>query len=211
MNRLRAFTLHELLICVAVIALLMAILLPVYTQAREKSRQSSCQVSIRQVWLSMRMYVEDNNDCWPSLRAYEVWHKTHPNLQSCPIMANEPRIAGIEGYGYNTHVGQRFVPTNPAGPDTALGVEDSFIPFPATTVCLCETRAILPWQSGFFPREDKPEGAWVRHHGGANYAFVDGHVKWYTPLAVLPGDNRIGNDGQHPSFTVVPARRSIAH
>jgi prepilin-type processing-associated H-X9-DG protein len=32
-----------------------------------------------------------------------------------------------------------------------------------------------------------PSGAWaVRHNGGANYAFIDGHGKWLKPDNIDP-------------------------
>ncbi len=44
-----------------------------------------------------------------------------------------------------------------------------------------------------------------RHSGGANYSFMDGHVKWLKPEAVrapcgLTYSTVFGNDGTHPDF-----------
>ena len=40
----------------------------------------------------------------------------------------------------------------------------------------------------------------LRHNGGCNYAFVDGHVHWYTPTQVL--NSTKANDGTQPSFAL---------
>jgi prepilin-type N-terminal cleavage/methylation domain-containing protein/prepilin-type processing-associated H-X9-DG protein len=60
-----AFTLIELLIVIAIIAILAAILFPVFAQAREKARQTSCLSNIKQQGLAVLMYVQDNDESFP--------------------------------------------------------------------------------------------------------------------------------------------------
>jgi len=43
----------------------------------------------------------------------------------------------------------------------------------------------------------------VRHNGGANYIFGDGHVKWYKPIATLVPTNRWVRDT--PALSALPA------
>lgn len=57
----RAFTLIELLVVITIIAILAAILFPVFAQAREKARQTSCLSNEKQLGLAARMYMEDND------------------------------------------------------------------------------------------------------------------------------------------------------
>jgi len=61
----RAFTLVEVLVVVAVISILIAILLPVCTSAREKARQATCTNNMRQIGTAMMMYAADNAQCLP--------------------------------------------------------------------------------------------------------------------------------------------------
>lgn len=58
----RAFTLIELLTVIAIIALLAAILFPVFAQAREKARQTQCLSNLKQIGVALTMYRE-NYDC----------------------------------------------------------------------------------------------------------------------------------------------------
>ncbi len=57
----KAFTLIELLVVIAIIALLVAILFPVFAQAREKARQTACMSNERQIALAAMQYMQDND------------------------------------------------------------------------------------------------------------------------------------------------------
>jgi prepilin-type N-terminal cleavage/methylation domain-containing protein len=60
------FTLIELLVVIAVISILAAVLLPVFSQAREKARQIVCVSNLRQLGLGFTLYTEDNDDTYPN-------------------------------------------------------------------------------------------------------------------------------------------------
>lgn len=61
MKRHRAFTLVELLVVVAIIAILIAILLPGLGKARAVSRRSACLTRVRGLTQAMQMYIADFN------------------------------------------------------------------------------------------------------------------------------------------------------
>ena len=66
-GRLRtyAFTLVELLVTIAIIALLAALLLPVLASGKSKAHQTECAGNLRQWGLAYRMYADDNQDSLP--------------------------------------------------------------------------------------------------------------------------------------------------
>jgi prepilin-type processing-associated H-X9-DG protein len=55
-----------LLVVIAIIAILAAILMPVFAQAREKSRSASCQSNLKQIGLAIRMYTQDFDEKLPA-------------------------------------------------------------------------------------------------------------------------------------------------
>jgi prepilin-type N-terminal cleavage/methylation domain-containing protein len=57
-----AFTLIELLIVIAIIAILAAILFPVFATAREKARQTACTSNLKQVGLALLQYSQDYDE-----------------------------------------------------------------------------------------------------------------------------------------------------
>jgi len=61
----RGFTLVELLVVVAIIALLMSLLLPTMTRAREQSRLTVCGSNLRQLGLAVTAYAHANRDRIP--------------------------------------------------------------------------------------------------------------------------------------------------
>lgn len=64
-TKIRAFTLIELLIVIAIITIIAAILFPVFAEAREKARQTTCSNNLKQIGIAIMQYVEDNDDLMP--------------------------------------------------------------------------------------------------------------------------------------------------
>ena len=56
-----AFTLIEILVVIGVVSLLLGILLPALTAAKQKSKQLVCQSNLRQLALAVNCYADDNN------------------------------------------------------------------------------------------------------------------------------------------------------
>jgi prepilin-type N-terminal cleavage/methylation domain-containing protein/prepilin-type processing-associated H-X9-DG protein len=75
----RLFTLIELLVVIAIIAILASLLLPALQKAQDKGRQIVCMANLRQLGLSMNMYVGDFDGNLPYSR-YKVADSTWANV-----------------------------------------------------------------------------------------------------------------------------------
>ena len=58
----RGFTLTEMLTVIAIMAILMALLFPVFSTSREKARQNACLTNLKQIGTALTAYAQDYDD-----------------------------------------------------------------------------------------------------------------------------------------------------
>jgi len=82
---LTGFTLVELLVVIAIIVLLVAMILPTLTMVRELAFRASCSSNVRQHFIALRMYANENGGRLPQDRYLPVFPGMMPWLWDVPI------------------------------------------------------------------------------------------------------------------------------
>ena len=92
----RAFTLVELLVVVAIIAIIMSMLLPALRMAREAGMSAACKSNFHQIGLAISVYRMDHRGVYPVYREYQ------PNVESSTGESAIHQLWGLRHY--NRHI-----------------------------------------------------------------------------------------------------------
>ncbi|MBD3173881.1 MAG: DUF1559 domain-containing protein [Armatimonadia bacterium] len=187
MRSSRGWSLVEILVVIAIIAVLAAILFPVFARAREKARQTSCLSNLKQLATAATLY-SDDYDGYHTRGQFAPFTGVHTWLDAIePYLKNEqvaicPTARRTDdlphSYGYNiAWWGAGDVPDGMHGIQDRYPVHQSNVREPSETLWMVDFERY--WGCGLEFGVEEP--TW-RHNEGANAAFVDGHAKWYKEL-----------------------------
>lgn len=212
--RISAFTLVELLVALAILALLAGLVVPAVSGALNRAKATECFTRMRQLGTAVLLYTQDNQGRFPrsshsaaanreegwttSLEPYLCGKKSDGKF-CCPCSAS--RTPGAHSYGLNV-----FFELDQKG-DSYLGKPSTWhtlqqVPRPARTILFAEA----PSASGGMAADHFMSHQWSslqavknavahdRHAGKSNFLFVDGHAEPLTAAATFAArDNNLWN------------------
>ncbi|MCS6775740.1 MAG: type II secretion system protein [Chloroherpetonaceae bacterium] len=211
-RRRLAFTLVELLVVIAIVSVLAALLFPVYAQAREKARQSSCTSQMRQMNMAVTLYLQDYDERFPlaasaTTTGFLNWHHfvepyaRNRQIWACPSAALPVRNSYgnlVCHYGFNAYyLNEGVVPADVFTLNNAPGVAMASVQDPSRTVLLTDNIGIpgrLPanrLSTYVLPPSQRDADFWgrpdPRHNAGVLVGRADSGVKWMRPDAFYHG------------------------
>lgn len=195
------FTLIELLVVIAIIGILASFLLPTLSKARKTSQQAVCKSQQKQISAAIFMYNDDNEGEMPSSSHVDQTSRLGWKMHIAPYLNTEGNgtlggsapfrcpnselntgfINQEAGTAYNINLGDDRFNNYPA-------ININEIPSPVETGVVADSIDGNDWAaaSRLLPSEN---GVGYRHNNGLNILWADGHVQWFTSLAIQAGRN----------------------
>jgi prepilin-type processing-associated H-X9-DG protein/prepilin-type N-terminal cleavage/methylation domain-containing protein len=208
-TRQGAFTLIEILVVVGVIALLAALLFPVFGRVRENGRRVTCTNNLRQLGLAFQQYLQDSSGRLPYAGNYQGWG---PGLghwvagtrmpsgsglasDSDPFTYNaDGRTANVQDGALYPYVKSPEAYMCPSTQDVdkkklgysmncaIAGLNNLRIKTPSDIILLVDEGKSL--NDGYFwavgGSHPNTDELTKAHNGGGNLLFADGHVKYFS-------------------------------
>ena len=184
------FTLLEILVAFAVIAILAAILVPAVKGARERAREAACLANLRQVGGLILLYATDSGGQMPASSPDSSWDAEllkkglisdfSLTREGCP--ANDEVLSATYGYNYmqlgnrdHAQIGSRGT-VQIENPSETIMVADGHN-LPGST-----WPHLVYWEDSFWTGDRAPLG----HRGGINIVWADGSASWMSLENVYP-------------------------
>jgi prepilin-type N-terminal cleavage/methylation domain-containing protein/prepilin-type processing-associated H-X9-DG protein len=195
------FTLVELLIVIAIIAILASLLLPAFSKTKEVSRETICASNLKQLGGGINLYIDDNTERYPApcaeSWAHPYWTEmiadclnypsSHNNIKipvlQCPSDSTQKDTGWICSYTINgggqvSSEGVSWAAGTASISNNSLGsARLAEIVKPSGTVLLYDSNRATARLCGY--EGDKTRLDDAVHPTGSNVLFCDNHVSFY--------------------------------
>lgn len=215
--RRSGFTLMEVLVATAILAILAGLLLPVFFTSREAARKATCTANLRQIGGAFGLYVADYDGFFPNNGDPYLWMGRRWRWPLQPYLAlsakRDPADPSNPNRSISYHPGILVCPSDATAPQqwdsTSYGYACAFYHTPAQINAMVQDDL---WRRDRFPCISQSEAAvrfpaqkglvaeWLSNHetiqvgwwdwrGGRHYLFADGHVKYLLAKRIRPAND----------------------
>jgi prepilin-type N-terminal cleavage/methylation domain-containing protein/prepilin-type processing-associated H-X9-DG protein len=195
------FTLIELLVVVTIMMILAAMIFPVYELVTRRAETAHCSSNLQNIAVAISLYAEDNDGVLvPAATGYgspavygTSWDVLllpyHHNQELYLCLTDQTPTWAASTTCYKHSYGLNLDITMVGGYKGSAMLQSN-MKAPGQTILLFDivgsARAL-----GSSYGANKLSRVDVRHHGGSNFAFVDGHVRWMRPRATATSDDNL--------------------
>jgi prepilin-type processing-associated H-X9-DG protein len=226
-SRQVAFTLVELLVVIAVIALLTGILIPSLAKARIMAMRMKCSSNLRQIYFAVNSYISSNSDTYPCAQDpvsldpyYWLWmgrglrdfarphlstdiNKNNPSVLLCTQDRSDPNKYQSTSYAYSMafyHSPQQIDDMKSTADQWNNSLAKPSVQQRPGDVAHPSNKILLgEWFSNHLKITDGSNDAgWWCSIGARNFLFADGHT------AFLKADkiNKANDGNPNPNVTI---------
>jgi len=213
-RRQSGFSLIELLVVMAVIALLASILFPAFAAAKRRGRSASCQSNLRQMYTAFELYLQDWDESYPNTGDPFLWMGRRwrwPMKQYVALSAQQEPGNPMKSKG--NRAGVLLCPDDNAAPSQWEGtsyaysmafyhtpdqinamtrIEQTWTDKPdcisrkkSDVVYPAEKALLAEWLSN----HEVPHVGWGSWEGGRNYLFADGHCLYLKAKRLISAND----------------------
>jgi prepilin-type N-terminal cleavage/methylation domain-containing protein len=221
------FTIVELLVVIAVVAALLAILIPGLGKAKAMAKRMKCASNLRQIDVAMRLYLSDNKDTYPCAmdpldpNAPNLWlwmgrgwrgfiepylsekiDVNNPSVLLCPADLTDPNKYESTSYSYS----MAFYHSPQQINDMLLYADYPKYSTPQPSVSQESDRVTNPagkiivgeWNSNHRRTEQGQDKGWWGLAGCRNFLFANGKVLFLEAEKIRPAND----DNPNPNLTI---------
>ena len=204
-NKPGAFTLVEMLVVIAVIAILASMLLPAVARGRQKALQTNCASNLKQAGAAIQMFADDNQDTLPG----PVWAGA---MASYDINSSQELIwyiavnMGLPAPSARTYVAKAFVcpsyESEAPGLTSLVGRKVYFLnpdldPNPLNSVPPFgnpgKSPPVQPLKMGAFDSYTSPSAIWAISDVDQALPSLNPTVSWWSDLPRQPVHGAVRN------------------
>ncbi len=191
-KHVKAFTLVELLVVVAIIGILAGIILPVLGKARENAYKVACVSNLKQIGTALRIYANEHGESFPTdndgnaMESLSLLYSSYlSNREIFSCSSNSTDTSGLtsqtdiadgtaQGISFNCSYGYDPTKDTTINPGVALASD-------------------IPTSNGGLGSNHK--------NRGTNILYIDGHVEWKGTVSTEASDNIIYDDNIYRSVS----------